>query len=117
MGTNYYAVRNRPSIEDPIHIGKSSAGWMFLFQSQNEKYHDPPIVWNSFKQLCEWLQDQVIDKSNYVILDEYDQEISKNDFIKMVIDKQNDPFCRDNPENFSHARNVDGYRFTDEYFS
>lgn len=33
MGTNYYAVMKKPTIADPIHIGKSSIGWKFLFHS------------------------------------------------------------------------------------
>ena len=38
MGTNYYVIPNRPSVEEPIHIGKSSMGWMFLFQDVSEPY-------------------------------------------------------------------------------
>lgn len=38
MGTNYYAVRNKPTVESPHHIGKSSAGWLFNFQEQGEEF-------------------------------------------------------------------------------
>ena len=31
MGTNYYAVKNKPTVSSPIHIGKSSMGWKFCF--------------------------------------------------------------------------------------
>jgi hypothetical protein len=33
MGTNYYAVKIEPTVREDriIHIGKSSAGWKFLF--------------------------------------------------------------------------------------
>ena len=42
MGTNYYAVRKRPSLYDrTIHIGKSSVGWLFLFHD-NERFHTYP---------------------------------------------------------------------------
>ena len=117
MGTNYYAVRKRPTTERAYHIGKSSIGWLFNFQSQNEKWAEPPVVWNSYKMLEDWLKKYVVEKKEFVILNEYDQIISYDDFIKLVNEKQNDPFCRDNPDNFRWARNVDGYRFTDECFS
>ena len=35
MGTNYYVVRDRPSQMEPVHIGKSSIGWLFGFQDQD----------------------------------------------------------------------------------
>ena len=31
MGTNYYAVKSKPTVRNPIHIGKSSMGWRFNF--------------------------------------------------------------------------------------
>lgn len=117
MGTNYYAVKNRPSLEEPIHIGKSSAGWMFSFQSQNDKWHDPPVVWNTWPQVRDWLKKYTVDTHEYVIMDEYDEIIPYADFVDLVEAKQKDPFCRDNPDNFSYSRNVDGYRFSDEEFS
>ena len=42
MGTNYYAVKKKPrivKIHDEIHLGKSSYGWKFAFQEQ-EQYHN-----------------------------------------------------------------------------
>lgn len=51
MGTNYYVVPNRPSVETPIHIGKSSIGWMFLFHDVDEPYGDIPVVWHSFDEV------------------------------------------------------------------
>lgn len=116
MGTNYYVVRNRPSIEEPVHIGKNSAGWLFLFQSQNEIWRDVPVVWNSYEQVIDWLQEYTVDKPEYVIMNEYDEEIPLQVFIDIVQTKQKDPFCRDNPDNFSHARNINGYRFESEWF-
>lgn len=114
MGTNYYIVKNGPSCQDPIHIGKSSIGWMFNFQRQNEKWHEPPIVWNTFNQVKDWLKKYTVDSTDYVIIDEYDEIISYDDFIEMVEFKQE----RDkaNPDNFSYSDNVDGYRFTDGEF-
>jgi len=109
MGTNYYAVRTRPTTAEPIHIGKSSIGWLFLFQTQ--------IVWNTWNQVKEWLKANTLDKKDYVIIDEYDEIISYHDFVKLVEEKQKDPNCRNNSHNFEYCKNVDGYRFCDEYFS
>ena len=112
MGTNYYAVRNRPTVDEPIHIGKSSFGWRFSFQRQNEKYNDPPVIWNTYDQVREWLHKYTVDSDQYVIMDEYDRIISFDDFIELVEEKQQN----DNPDNFTYSRNVNGYRFTDEDF-
>ena len=116
MGTNYYVVKNGPSVRDPIHIGKSSIGWMFNFQTQNDKWSDPPVVWNTYKQVTDWLKKYTVESSNYVIMDEYDEVVPFSDFVDMVQAKQNSPSCRDNPDNFRYCRNVDGYRFSDGDF-
>lgn len=113
MGTNYYAVRNRPTTEEPIHIGKSSAGWKFHFQSHYEVYHDPPVVWNTYDQVYEWLRKYTVESDQYVIMDEYDEIISFDNFIKLVEDKQSE----NNPDDFTHCRNVNGYRFDADWFS
>lgn len=113
MGTNYYAVRNRPTTEEPIHIGKSSAGWKFHFQSQNETYHDPPAIWNTYDQVYEWLYKYTVESDQYVIMDEYDEIVSFDDFIKLVEDKQSE----NNPDDFTYCRNVNGYRFDADWFS
>ena len=117
MGTNYYAVKNRPTTRDPIHIGKSSIGWLFNFQAHNETWETPPVVWNTFNQVKDWLKKYTVDSSEFVIIDEYDEIIPYEDFIQLVEDKQNDKHCRSNPDNFSyHVSNVDGYRFSDSEF-
>ncbi len=69
MGTNYYVVKNGPSIQDPVHIGKASIGWMFSFHRQNEKWHEPPIAWNTFNQVKDWLKKYTVDSTDYVIND------------------------------------------------
>ena len=117
MGTNYYVVRNRPTTQSPVHIGKSSAGWFFNFQTQNERWYDPPIVWNTFNQVKEWLKKYTVDSKEYVIIDEYDEIISMDDFVEMVERKQKDPYALKNPDNFTYSKNIDGYRFSDEDFS
>ena len=117
MGTNYYLVKNRPSVYEPIHIGKSSAGWLFLFQTQNDTWNDPPIVWNTYQQVKRVLYELTEEKQDYVIMDEYDEIVPYEEFIELVNHKQNDPHCRENPDNFHWSKNVDGYRFTDDEFS
>lgn len=117
MGTNYFAVRNRPTISSPIHIGKSSVGWLFLFQEQNKPWNDPPVVWNTYEQVKDWLRKHTVDSTDYVIIDEYEDVIYFMEFVNLVESKQKDEFCKNNPDNFSDCRNVNGYRFTDEDFS
>lgn len=117
MGTNYYVVPNRPSVETPVHIGKSSIGWTFLFQSQNDTWHEPPIVWNTYKQVHDWLYEYTVQSNDYVIMDEYDRIISFSDFIELVEEKQQDEHNLSNPHLYEYCRNVDGYRFSDEWFS
>lgn len=116
MGTNYYAVRNRPTTESPIHIGKSSGGWLFCFHQINDSWHDPPIIWNTYNQVKEWLKKNTVDSDNYVIMDEYDEIIPYDDFIAMVDRKQTDKYCGNNKDNFRYCKNVDGYRFDDRDF-
>lgn len=114
MGTNYYAVRTRPTMCEPIHIGKSSAGWMFLFREQHEMWNDPPVIWHSFTELNNWLKEYVVEKKLYAILNEYDEEISYEEFIKMVERKQ--VLDKNNEENFCYCKNIGGYRFADNEF-
>lgn len=112
MGTNYYAVRNRPTVDGPIHIGKSSIGWKFNFQSHNDTWNEPPIVWNTYDQVYEWLYKNTVESDKYVIINEYDEIVSFEDFIALVERKQSE----NNPDNFRYSRNVNGYRFTDSEF-
>ena len=111
MGTNYFLVKNGPTTREPIHIGKSSCGWLFHFHVVNEPYNEPPIVWNTYNQVKDTLKQLTVDSNNYVIMNEYDEIVSYNDFIDLVDYKQSDEFNKSNPDNFSNCRNVDGYRF------
>lgn len=117
MGTNYYAVRNRPSVREPIHIGKSSAGWLFHFQEQYQPWNDPPVLWYTYDDVKDWLLEHTVTNSEYVIMDEYDEIIPFSEFIDMIDAKQNDPRCRNNPDNFMYCKNVGGYRFDRQEFS
>ena len=114
MGTNYYVVPNRPSINEPIHIGKSSMGWKFLFQDVDEPYREVPVVWHCYEEVEDWLYRHTVESEQYVIIDEYDEIVSFDDFIKLVERKQEQ--FKDNPDNFRYGRNVNGYRFADGEF-
>ena len=110
MGTNYYATRSKPTVCSPIHIGKSSMGWMFLFHDQDMMWNDPPVVWHSFEDVRKWLDTYVGEEKTYVILNEYDEQIPLHDFYNMIEFKQKRD--KDNPDNFSfEVKNVNGYRF------
>lgn len=115
MGTNYYAVRNRASVEMPIHIGKSSLGWKFHFQEQDDGCHNPPVEWHTYDQVIEWLKKYTVESNEYVIMDEYDEIVSLEEFMELIERKQEE--CKDNPDNFSYnVKNVNGYRFSEGEF-
>ncbi len=112
MGTNYYAVERKFSIHRNIlHIGKASAGWKFLFQG----YQDYELDWNkpniNINSLEDWKE--FLKNKEYGILDEYDEEISYDDFFNKVEEKQ----LEKNPDNFSDCANIKGYRFSYRDFS
>ena len=110
MGTNYYAVRKEPCVYDrSIHLGKSSAGWLFLFEEHDEIH--------TFPQFVKWLEDNV-DTGEYVLFNEYNERITKEKLLDLIESKQNDPRCKRNPDNFNYnVKNIDGYRFTQGEFS
>ena len=116
MGTNYYAVRNKASLEEPIHIGKSSFGWLFLFHEQNNTWRDIPVEWHNYEQVNKWLYKNTVESKKYVILDEYGKKISYKKFIDLVETKQTDKRCLSNPDNFKYNKNIGGYRFDDRDF-
>lgn len=113
MGTNYYAVRKEPTVNEDewrIHIGKSSMGWLFDFHDC-EHFHTYP-------QVRRWLREHISLKKEYVLMNEYDEIVDVEEFIALVQAKQNDENCRSNKDNFSYGtRNIDGYRFTEGDFS
>lgn len=116
MGTNYFAVKNGPTTQEPLHIGKSSIGWLFCFERKHDSLREPPVEWNTWPQVREWLRKNTVERNDYVIMDEYDEIISFDDFVKLVEDKQKDIGCLSNSHNFTDSMNIDGYRFTDRWF-
>lgn len=90
-----------------IHIGKSSAGWLFCFQYQNNE----TCKWNNYKEVFDWLYKNTIENEDYYIIDEYNEIITYQNFKNKVDEKQKDPKNLANPENFYYCDNVGGYRF------
>ena len=115
MGTNYYAVRKNVSLDEAIHIGKSSMGWLFLFQEQNNK--EIPVEWHTYEEVKNWLYENTVKTDKYVILNEYEEKISFDKLMNIIQKKQNDRICLSNPDNFKFSRNVNGYRFSNVTFS
>ena len=97
MGTNYYAVSSKPTVCHPIHIGKSSVGWRFLFHrvcSLENYISDEPL--NTFPQWKKFLEEQTT-SGKILIINEYDEVVSLDEFLNLVETK--------------------GYRFADGEFS
>jgi hypothetical protein len=109
MGTNYYYDINKcPTCHrsEKLHIGKSSVGWKFNFQSE--------------KGIRSWDEWKDFIKSNPgKIIDEYDKELTLEELENWIETKQN------NPNNKNHINyypedgflDKDGYVFSDRDFS
>lgn len=106
MGTNYYIRRHIPQtklrrikklvneediyngklneeLEDikEIHIGKSSMGWKFCFDHNNEKYYE-----KTQKSVANFIQKSIDEGGSLV--DEYGNYITPNNFWELVKSKQ-----------------------------
>ena len=113
MGTNYYAVKNKPTVLSPIHIGKSSIGLKFCFHkvcSFENHINEEPL--NTFPQWKKFLDEQTAN-GNIVIMNEYDEVVSLDEFLALVERKQKE----NNPDDFTYSDNIDGYRFESGEFS
>lgn len=104
--TNIQYELRAPLEANYIHIGKSSHGWLFLFQFQDE--------WYDYATVMKWLKDN---EDEYIIVNEEDEEISFEEFKKIVDDKQKDEQSLSNPDNFKNCCNMGGYRFSARDFS
>ena len=100
-----------------VHIGKSSAGWLFNFQHQDTEIDGVRIKWHSYEDVMSFLKEWVSQKKEFVIIDEYNRKISYTEFKDLVDTKQKDPHNLDNPDNFHYCDNVKGYRFSSGDFS
>ena len=125
MGTNYYVRKNHCECcnrsDHEYHIGKSSYGWAFSFQGYPWNKLDSWQAWKAF------LADQVI-------VDEYKEVVSYDDFVTMVETYKSPQFISltNGKKNLSHIdeckrtgyyssehdwQDEDGYSFTDREFS
>lgn len=100
-----------------VHIGKSSAGWLFNFQHQDTEIDGVKIKWHSYEDVMSFLKEWVSQKKEFVIIDEYNRKVSYTEFKDLVDTKQKDPHNLDNPDNFHYCDNVKGYRFSSGDFS
>ena len=110
MGTNYYLVPNRPSVNSGLHIGKSSIGWKFLFY---KPYHwESPVPLTTFEQWRDYIKETTETGKN-VIMDEYDEIIRFEDLMELIKRKQ----LEKREDEFRYCENVNGYRFTQNQFT
>lgn len=98
MGTNYYLrkICEHCGRYDELHIGKSSAGWKFLFQKS-------PLI-NS-------IADAVFITCFGNIYDEYGSQITAKEFWDMVLEKQ-----EEKPNTDEYCETIDGFDFCREDF-
>lgn len=99
MGTNYYAIPRitndkkesicefvqednfemaKALMPDKIHIGKKSCGWRFIFNHHDWYYYKPS------------LSDLKLFLSKCIIIDEYGDKITNDEFWKLVEFSQNE---------------------------
>lgn len=101
MGTNYFAISKQPRVHDRmVHLGKASGGWRFLF-------HETDDI-KTYPQFVQWLEKNITEKGEYVLMNEYEEEVAVEELLELIQSMQGE----DNPRNFSNARDVDGYRFS-----
>lgn len=93
-----WAAMKTKECED-IHIGKSSAGWRFLFNHNNWKYY------NNIAEMQKWLKD-------YKIVDEYNRECTQEEFWAKVLEKQSSPSALQKGSDKSWYITKDGYEFS-----
>ncbi len=102
MGTNYYYESCKRS--ESLHIGKSSAGWVFIFQA-----HDEPEIMSVSDYLVHF------ENNPGKIVNEYQQELTVEEFKQLVQSLQSQPNRpRENLQNWS---DLEDYHFAKYNFS
>ena len=84
MGTNYYFYKNKPCPtcgrnDEPMHIGKSSAGWCFTLHIHPEQ---------AILTLSNWVEEW--SKKDSLIKDEYDDVISPEEMLDIIENRSHD---------------------------
>ena len=107
MGTNYYLYGDIckccGKADTIYHIGKSSAGWQFLFQAYEfEEGRQPEI-----KTIEDWKV--LLFNEHYEIWDEYDGVWDVNDFWNLIQNKQNN----ENNKSYVEWHGIDGEEWLD----
>lgn len=83
---------------EEIHIGKSSAGWKFLFNGNNQE-------WKTIQEYKDWIE-------QYQIYDEYGTSYSHEAFWAMIESKQNETAAITKSQNSSWYIIIDDYEFS-----
>lgn len=98
MGTNFYLYFYSDKPEDmvPLHLGKQSCGWRFLFHKSKHIKN-----FQDFKDLIQ----------KGCIMDEYEQIWSSDDLLKLIKSRQYD---KQSPD--SQVEHIDGCDFLDGDF-
>lgn len=103
MGMNYYikinkeeAIQGASYVDSlvysaldnfELHVGKSSCGWKFVFQHQ--EIYNPTT--NEFLKLISYRAwKEFLTTAPIMIIDEYDKEVNKEEFFKIVEQKQSE---------------------------
>ena len=90
MGTNYYIKPDECEhcgrSDEPIHIGKSSIGWQFLFKAYPDEHYECEHVGGPIVSAADWRKRLM--RPNTVIVDEYDRPESVECFWVFVTNKQ-----------------------------
>lgn len=81
MGTNYYVYRNACEHcgrgDEPLHIGKSSAGWCFALHVGREEWDETP------RSLDEWRAKW--SEPGAVIRDEYGRTLTADEMLSRIL--------------------------------
>lgn len=86
MSTNYYIKHKIRKVNEPdLHIGKNSFGWQFSFRAyEADEYYETPEL----KSKQQWVEYIFLNSDS--IFDEYNQNISFEEFIELLKDKSPD---------------------------
>lgn len=103
MGTNYYTMKKEPCPTcahggEDYHIGKSSAGWLFIFASYPEEGLTSKKAWEEF------LKGRVIE-------DEYGRVVPYPDFMSLVENRQGKRHLYGDERGFEYLDD-EGYRIS-----
>lgn len=102
---NYYAVIKKRCTEcgadaETVHLGKSSSGWVFIFNLNGKKYY------KNASEMKDWLEGRTI-------INEAGAKVSEKYFWNLVEEKQRTGKFQSG----EGILNIDGFQFINGYFS